>query len=709
MTKTRKFLVIAIALISVISAMGLTWALTSLRTYQSLYDSVETASHLMDSLEDFTLQAAYRLEPDFSYVSGTNLKDADLKQIQNTMLDNTAVGYDLLSRDPNFHYSVTGKDVALQSVEKPDTDSNSSYSVTFRFEDGKLKGSGSLLGYGFAPETSQSLRDSLEAGSGTALYNEETGKYTERSYEIPEDLRFHFPEDLTFTYSIPQQPVYSARSSSYLYNVLVDNNMSTIAAIAIFLLGLLLELIVLIRVPLQVEEHTSPWSLIARNSLEANAFLLVMLSLVAGTAFSLLAHLAQGGDLMSLGVAGGGKTGIVFARTVLFVSYIFIMYYCSLPLFWIREIFTRGPVTYIGERSRFLVDLQRYSVSLAKSALDRSLTFPVVLNLFFLLVIILTGSPGVAVVYGLILTAVLISLAIIVHKGWITVSREADQLANGDFKSEPQGDPTLFKPIYDRLLAVRRSFQKALQEGIESTNMRHELISNVSHDLKTPLTGLRSYSELLQLTDDPEQMRKYAGKISQYTSRLDSLVTDLFDVSKANAGSLPLEPVHLSLDQLIYQALEEAEENWKKKDLKAVISLQDAQVHLDPDKTMRIFENLFSNISKYALPSTRVFVDLKETPSSYVVSVKNTSAAPLNFTAEEITERFVRGEKSRHEVGSGLGLAIVKSFAEVQRGRFRIEIDGDLFRAIVILRKPEKLPEVPVSEQDETPVISEPQ
>lgn len=117
MTKTRKFLVIAIALISVISAMGLTWALTSLRTYQSLYDSVETASHLMDSLEDFTLQAAYRLEPDFSYVSGTNLKDADLKQIQNTMLDNTAVGYDLLSRDPNFHYSVTGKDVALQSVE----------------------------------------------------------------------------------------------------------------------------------------------------------------------------------------------------------------------------------------------------------------------------------------------------------------------------------------------------------------------------------------------------------------------------------------------------------------------------------------------------------------------------------------------------------------------------------------------------------------
>lgn len=694
MTRTRQFLLTMIAVISLTAALGITWALSSLRSYNTLYDETAGTSHLMESLEDFTLQAAYRLEPDFTYVSGSDLKESDIKQIQNTMLDNTAYGYDVLSRDPNFHYSVTSKDASLQSQEKPDAQDEDSYTVTFQFKDGKLKGSGSLLGYGFAPQESRSLRSSLE-GSSLAVYNDQTGEFIERSYEIPSDLTFHFPEDLTFTYSIPKEPAMSPQGSGYLYNLLVDESLAASVTLSILVLALGLQFLLLLHVPLKVEETTAPWSFVARNSLETNALLLGILSVIAGISAMLLAKLALHGDLMTLAVAGGAKTGVVFSRLVLFTAYTLILLFFSVPLFWIRQIFATGVGCYVHGKSRILESFRKGTVNLAQNILTRRMSIPLILNILCLLLIILTGSPGLAVLYGILLTAALTILAFTVQKGWKTVTGEADRLANGDFKSEPEGDPTLFRPIYDRLLAVRRSFQQALQEGIESTNMRNELISNVSHDLKTPLTGLRSYSELLEITDDPEQMRKYAGKISQYTSRLNSLVTDLFDVSKANAGSLHLDPVHLALDQLIYQALEEAETNWRTKDLQAVISLREAKVLLDPDKTMRIFENLFSNVSKYALKGTRVFVTLRETPTSYVVNIKNTSAAPLNFTAEEITERFVRGDKSRHEVGSGLGLAIVKSFAEVQHGRFRIEIDGDLFRAIVVLPKPEDLPPVP--------------
>ena len=694
MTKTKRFLLLALAVIAFIGGLGMTWALTSLHEYRSLADENGRTEQLMEYLEDFTLQAAYRLEPDFSYVSGSGLSDADKTQLQNTMLDNTAGGYDLLSRDPNFQYSVNSKETQMHSDTMPDTDNQDSYTVTFRFKDGRLTGTGSLLGYGFSPQESASLRQSLE-DSGAAYYNGDTGEFITRSYEIPDDLKFHFPEDLEFTYSIPRKPVFKAGSGGYIYNTLVDDSLSASVAFSILVLALGLELLLLIHVPLKVEEETSPWSFVARNSLESNILILGFLTVTATIAVSLLGKLALHGELLNLAVAGGAKTGLLFSRIVLLTSFTLILLFYSVPLFWVRQVFTSGPGSYIRDKSRLMESFRKGTVEMAGDVLRRRMSIPLIINLVCLVLIILTGSTGLAVIYGLVLTAAMAVLIVTVQKGWKTVTDEADQLANGDFQTEPQGDPTLFRPIYDRLLAVRRSFQQALQEGIESTNMRNELISNVSHDLKTPLTGLRSYSELLELSDDPEQMRKFAGKISQYTDRLNSLVTDLFDVSKANAGSLHLEPVQLSLDQLVTQALEEAEPAWTKKGLQAVVYLPEAQVMLDPDKTMRIFENLFSNVAKYALSGTRVFVDLRETPTNYVVQVKNISAAPLNFSAEEITERFVRGDKSRHEVGSGLGLAIVKSFTEVQHGKFRIEIDGDLFRAVVVLPKPEDLPPVP--------------
>ncbi len=262
------------------------------------------------------------------------------------------------------------------------------------------------------------------------------------------------------------------------------------------------------------------------------------------------------------------------------------------------------------------------------------------------------------------------------------------QLANGNFNVESISVPT-FQSLYENLIQIKQGFSKALDEGIQSQNVKTELITNVSHDLKTPLTGLKNYVELLQDDKDPAHMDEYIQKIVQYTNRLDQLVVDLFDVSKANAGALKVDLVCVDVCEMIRQVQAEYATQWQDKDLATVYKLQQtpAMVMIDPNKMVRVFENLIQNISRYALDHTRVFIEVKEEDDHYKICYKNTSKAPLDFNPEEITERFVRGDKSRHEVGSGLGLAIVKSFTEIQGGIFAIEIDGDLFKAIITLPK----------------------
>lgn len=180
--------------------------------------------------------------------------------------------------------------------------------------------------------------------------------------------------------------------------------------------------------------------------------------------------------------------------------------------------------------------------------------------------------------------------------------------------------------------------------------------------------------------------------MNQYTDRLSILITDLFEVSKANSGNIDLEYSDINIIEFMEQVCAENEELLQAKNLQLVTNLPEKEIHvcLDGNKTYRIFENLFTNISKYALENTRVFLDVKDIGNSVVIIMKNTSKEPLDFDSD-ITERFVRGDKSRHEAGSGLGLAIVKSFTEVQNGTFMIETDGDLFKSILSFRKPQKM------------------
>lgn len=263
------------------------------------------------------------------------------------------------------------------------------------------------------------------------------------------------------------------------------------------------------------------------------------------------------------------------------------------------------------------------------------------------------------------------------------------ELANGNFEIMDK-DVGIFNSLKVELSHVKDGFEKAVEEEVKSSSMKTELISNVSHDLKTPLTCIKNYIILLQ-DDNLEDAarREYLSNLSQYSDRLQTLIEDLFDISKVNSGNIQLNLMPLNIVSMIEQIRIEYEEMLNSKNLEVISSYSSKELvlNLDGDKTYRIFENLFTNIGKYAMPNSRVYVDVSETENEIKIELKNISELAMNFTAEEIVERFVRGDKSRHETGSGIGLAIAKSFTEIQKGEFHICIDGDLFKVTILFSK----------------------
>ena len=224
----------------------------------------------------------------------------------------------------------------------------------------------------------------------------------------------------------------------------------------------------------------------------------------------------------------------------------------------------------------------------------------------------------------------------------------------------------------------------------KSQQMKYELITNVSHDLKTPLTAIITYVDLLKNPDLSEEERKsYVETLDVKSQRLKVLIEDLFEVSKANSGNVQMNFMDVDVVKLMKEVRVEMSDKIEQSNLDFRWNLPEEKVvlSLDGQRTYRIFENLLNNSIKYAMPFTRVYVDIVNGDSEVVITFKNMSAQELNFDAEHLTERFVRGDSARNSEGSGLGLAIAKSFTELQNGQFDISIDGDLFKVTIRFRK----------------------
>ncbi len=266
----------------------------------------------------------------------------------------------------------------------------------------------------------------------------------------------------------------------------------------------------------------------------------------------------------------------------------------------------------------------------------------------------------------------------------------ADEIKNGNFEQNIDTENFL-KPLRSLavdLSACRDSIHEAVNEAVKGERMKTALITNVSHDLKTPLTSIITYASLLKLCEiNNEDAKKYIDVLDEKAKKLQRLIEDLTEASKATTGNVQMNIAVVNLYELALQAAGENSDVLEGAGLDLVISEKGSDIFVSADSqhTFRVIDNLFSNAKKYSLPGSRVYVNVYTENGYGVLSIKNVSKEKLNVAPDELTERFVRGENSRTSEGSGLGLSIARSFTELQNGKFEIEIDGDLFKASVKL------------------------
>lgn len=295
------------------------------------------------------------------------------------------------------------------------------------------------------------------------------------------------------------------------------------------------------------------------------------------------------------------------------------------------------------------------------------------------------GIP-LLIVYSIILFFVLRKYYDDVRRKYMLLLDGTRMIAEGNLDYKINEELGVFEPLKNELSKVQNGFKKAVEEEVKSQRMKADLITNVSHDLKTPLTAIITYVNLLKEEGTNEEERKaYINTLDKKSQRLKNLIDDLFEVSKATSHNVSLNIVDVDIIDLIKQLLLEMDDKIRESGITFRFNYPEEKLvlKLDSDKTYRVFENLLMNVIKYSMPNTRAYIDITRSEDEVMIAVKNISAAEINFNPEEITERFVRGDQSRSSEGSGLGLAIAKSFVELQGGKFVIEVDGDLFKAIV--------------------------
>lgn len=266
----------------------------------------------------------------------------------------------------------------------------------------------------------------------------------------------------------------------------------------------------------------------------------------------------------------------------------------------------------------------------------------------------------------------------------ITNATDADFQNQDEKNIDARVFPVWLRPLASNISQMQKNTNEAIESAIKDQKMKTQLITNVSHDLKTPLTAVINYSDLLSKCDiQNEQAREYVAVISEKSERLKKLIEDLTEAAKASSGNIQATILDLNLNEVAVQTAGENEDLLNSKKLEIVLKLPDKPVIVAADSklTCRVLENLMSNVQKYAMPGSRVYITVN---TDKAISISNVSEKPLDISPEELKARFVRGDESRTTEGSGLGLAIADDLCKIQGARLDISIDGDLFKATVI-------------------------
>lgn len=310
-----------------------------------------------------------------------------------------------------------------------------------------------------------------------------------------------------------------------------------------------------------------------------------------------------------------------------------------------------------------------------------------------------SGSAGLAIVLDLVCAALLAVFLIRVIVQMYRLKDGAKKIADGetDYKIDTTHMLPEFAAHGETLNCIQDSVRVAVAERMKSERMKTELITNVSHDIKTPLTSIINYVDILSKEGDlSDKEAEYLGVLQRQSARLKKLIEDLIEASKASTGNLEVHMEPTDVEMLLEQALGEFEERLAACKLQPVVTnyltkkygaQADCHVMADGRHLWRVFDNLIGNIIKYAQPNSRVYIDIDEAePGEITVTFKNISKEPLNISGDELKERFVRGDRSRNTEGNGLGLSIAQSLMELQNGKVEIMIDGDLFKVVLLLK-----------------------
>ncbi len=305
-----------------------------------------------------------------------------------------------------------------------------------------------------------------------------------------------------------------------------------------------------------------------------------------------------------------------------------------------------------------------------------------------LLSISVSGGNGISFFFLFLLDILTIGGILFYAASDLRIQKALKKIAEGALETKIDENHLLGyqKDMAESVNQIGEGMQKAIQESIRGERMKTELITNVSHDIKTPLTSIINYVDLLKREEieDPK-IQGYLEILEQKSQRLKTLTEDIVEASRASTGNVTLEMAELDFVELLQQIFGEYEERLKEQRLIPVLVLPEkpVQIYADGRRMWRILSNLFGNVVKYSLEGTRVYVNLEVREEKAELILKNISRDSLNISADELTERFVRGDQSRTTEGSGLGLSIAKSFTELMGGSFLLSLDGDLFKVTI--------------------------
>lgn len=387
-----------------------------------------------------------------------------------------------------------------------------------------------------------------------------------------------------------------------------------------------------------------------------------------------------------------------------FIGWAFIFAVCYWAAGCLRCVFVIGPKRYIRERV-IIYRIWPWAKSSIKNVYNSMLhvnlkddTTKVLIKVVLINFIILgfislmwVWGIGALIIYSIALFFLLRKYCNDLQKQYHRLLDATNQLAEGNLNGTIPEELGVFEPFREEITKIQSGFKMAVDEEVKSQKMKTDLITNVSHDLKTPLTAIITYVDLLKDENLPaEERRRYIEVLEQKSTRLKLLIEDLFEISKATSRNVTLNIMDVDIVSLMQQAKLELQDKIEASNLYFRWRLPEEKVvlPLDSQKTYRVFENLLVNITKYAMPRTRVYVDMENDEKRVRISMKNISASELTFNPSEITERFIRGDVSRNTEGSGLGLAIAKSFVELQGGNLQIMVDADLFTVEIVFPKP---------------------